>query len=181
MTDMTITVATAAFASALETATMARRHGRTGTVRFACRNGRLVLTGPGAEAVVDASGHWTGAVLADAGMLRAVAGKLPNRAQIEIAFRDGRLLLGSFGIGAEHAPDAGMPVLLPMGSGGPAVLRAIAREGAPAVAASLSRKQIAEAQADLDTALDKAAAILRPYGVAEADLRALVALSLARR
>ena len=98
--DYSVRVSTREFAAAVKLATIAVRPRNFPQIRLSLEDGILFVMGPGASQSIHAEGSWPSAVLADAGVLKRLAPKLPKIESLILKMQDSRLFIGSFSMNA---------------------------------------------------------------------------------
>ena len=111
------------------TATIGFRKGKKGQLRFEHDGFELVVSGPGASHSIHATGNWPRSVRTDAGMMKALARRLPVQDPLTLRANDGRLKIGSLSVPAELLAIAPAAVHLPIGADAVAVLTAVEKYG----------------------------------------------------
>ena len=168
-------------ATALNTVTIGLRKGKKGQLRFEHDGFELIVSGPGASHCIDATGIWQGSVRTDAGMMNALARRLPVEDPLTLRANDGRLIVGSLSVSAELLDIAPAAVDLPIGADAVAVLSAVEKYGEVRVRGVTGAATIESARRELGRQLDIAVRALAPYGVTQVDLERLTDATIRRK
>lgn len=174
MAQYLIKVSRAELARGLRLATVGLRSKTTTQVRFSVLNGFLEMMGPGAVHSIAAEGTWPSAVLADGGVLKRVASRLPSGDPLVLKVESSRLYIGTFSLEATVLDIAPVGTQLPIGAAGADILIAIGRLGEARVAGSIGTQAIESAREELLAGIDQAVRALKPFGIAEAEVARLV-------
>jgi len=176
-----LSVDRAAFSKALKTATTGIRGKSPFKVRLHFGEGLLFVSGPGAGADIDASGHWPGAVLIDGLAAKGLAARLPEISPFVLVIEDRRLKIGGFGISVEAMDIAPKSADIVLGAGAHAVLLAVQRHGEPAVLASIGDAAVEKARREAYQAVNMAFSYLRDFGVRRQDVELCLEASIRRQ
>jgi len=174
MKRRSITVSRAELGRALRLATVGVRGKTTAKVRFSVVNGFLEIMGPGAAHSIPAEGTWPSAILADAGVLKRVASRLPVGDPAVLKVENSRLYIGSFSVEATVLDIAPTGTQLPIGATGAEILIAIERLTEARVAGSIGTQAIENAREELLARIDQAVHALESYGIAQTEVASLV-------
>jgi hypothetical protein len=177
MTKHSITASRVELAKALALATVGIRKGINFEIRLSLKDGLLDIMGPGASHSLPAQGVWPSAVLADAGVLKRVASRLPSGGPTVLRAENSRLYIGGFSVEAKVLDIAPVGSQLAIGSNGADVLIAVERMGQARVAGSVGMRTIEE----LLARVDKAIHALEPYGLVRDEVISLVRHTLQRK
>ena len=122
-----------------------------------------------------------GSVRTDAGMMKALARRLPAQDPLTLRANDGRLTIGSFSVPAELLDIAPAAVHLPIDTDAVTVLTAIETYGEVRVKGETGAATIDSARRELGRQLDIALRALAPYGVTRVDLERLTDATIRRK
>ncbi len=169
-----ITVSRAELEHALRLVTVGLRGNTIAEVRFSLVSGFLEIAGPGAAHSLAAEGTWPSAILADGGVLKRVASRLPTGEPLVLKVESSRLYIGTFSLEATVLDIAPVGTQLPIGATGADILIAVERLGEARVAGSIGTQAIESAREELLAGIDQAVRALKPFGIAEAEVARLV-------
>lgn len=128
-----------------------------------------------------ATGAWPGCATCSASVVLALAHAPPVGAEIELGYADGRLRIGTLAVAAEWTPVSGELLALPAAPDWVEALSLKYRVHHSRLLQSGRHREVEAAEKKLATTIAKAAKVLAPLGVPEADVRGLVERVLEER
>ena len=158
-------------ATALTAVTIGVRKRKKDQLRFDHDGFELIVSGPGACHSIRATGDSPRSVRTDAGMMKALARRLPVQDPLTLRANDGRLTIGSISVSAELLDIAPAVVNLPIDADALAVLAAIEKCGEVRVKGVTGAATIDSTRRELKRHLYIALRALAPFGVARSILR----------
>lgn len=142
-------------------------------------NGTLMqLSAPGAKAEIAAEGEaWAGFALVPFRPIKAVARGLPINDPLTLKFEDGRFYIERWSYPGMWQNIGPAPLDMPLMSVNPSILKMLKmdkKESPAKVLSSGLAGVVAEAEEKAQSLIERAALILRPLGITEADLQELL-------
>jgi hypothetical protein len=165
----TLEVRRAEFLNALRrTVSIGKKNALEPPVLFAFSDGQLSVEGVGVAAEIPASGEWPGVAAVPAAMLRQLTKAFPEEDPLRLQADDQRFTVSRFSMPCERRPIPAPPTSNSADAPNSLAEPKEGTEGGPPARFSVGHeKKVGEI-------LAKAANVLKPYGVSEADLRSLV-------
>jgi hypothetical protein len=175
------TACTKALTEALKTVLFGLRKGGKHTVRFDFAPGRIALEGPGAGSEIDAECQTIGSIVLAAEGLKDWARVPPLTPTVVLRLDGDRFRMGSTSyeviVRMDIAPKAAS---IPINATAGDILRAVERDGEPAVLATVGRPAMDQARKELAEAVETAHRSLGKFGVRPAEIEAFIMTALRR-